>query len=393
MEDSPPLRPQLDRLFGDADRFVDHYGSCRLLRHHTGGFDDLFGIELADRLIGSGVLQVPFDARMANAVDDAGTTTEEKWREAMRGINPERFDPDAAVAGFDAGDTIILHALHRRLPAVDEFAFGLECEIGQMIDVNAFLTPPGAQGLEPHYDHHDVIILQVHGTKCWSLWEPTVRDPLPEYAPEQFETNGTRHEVTMAPGDVLYIPRGWTHAATTTTETSLHLTVGIIPIPWLEVAHGFLCSLDAEPGIRRSLPLGYHRDPALLLEGIGDTIDLVTGALRRCDIQLAAKELGESFVPRNSTAVGRLSEVVGARSRIENDTVVRLGSRSRSFLANEALGLPAPLRDRLEALRGGRTTELRNIVGPISDESRRLVAQLMRHGALTPVYSSDGAER
>jgi ribosomal protein L16 Arg81 hydroxylase len=55
-----------------------------------------------------------------------------------------------------------------------------------------------------------VLAVQLHGSKCW--WIDGLGD------------------VTMHPGDVMYVPRGVRHRAETTTETSLHLTLGIIRV-------------------------------------------------------------------------------------------------------------------------------------------------------------------
>jgi mannose-6-phosphate isomerase-like protein (cupin superfamily) len=383
-------------LFGDAATFVDHYERRQVLLHHSDGFADLVDLAEIDRLIGAGVLQVPHDVRMANAVDDAGATTAQRWREAMRGGSPERFDPDAALAGFDHGDTIILHALHQRIPALDRLATSLEHEIGQSIDVNAFLTPPGAQGLDAHYDHHDVIIAQVEGTKTWHLWEPRVVNPLPEHAPGQFDIHGDPEIVTLQHGDTLFVPRGWTHRAVTGERISLHLTIGIIPIPWLEVAHGFLASLDRHDELRRSLPLGYHRDPALLHEGIETAAGMVRAVIDAVDIDATVSELAASFTPRRSTRVGRLVEVVAAHGSLGATTRVALGSQADRTLRRSPGGwlvsidgnevpLPDAMAGALCALVDGHATTLANLMGSWDDSVDRVARQLLRHGVISVV--------
>lgn len=344
---------------------------------------------------------VPFDARMANTVGGTAEATAEVWREAMRGTSPEPFDPDEAVAGFDAGDTIVLHGLHRRVPAIDRFAYDLEREIGQLIDVNAFLTPPDAQGLDPHYDHHDVVILQVEGTKHWTLWEASVENPLPEYAPDQFEVRGAPWEVSLEPGDVLYIPRGWTHAATTSSWTSLHLTVGMIPLPWLEVAHSFLASIDRDPMLRRSLPLGYHRDPSTLTDGLAESVERVRSVIEACDLEVSVKELAASVRARRSTRVGRLVEVVGSRAPLSADTQVVLGSRAsdtirrldavwRIRIDHLTFDLPPGSTPAMDVLHGGGVVALCELVGDLEGGADRLARQLLRHGVLA--LADHGAE-
>ena len=102
---------------------------------------------------------------------------------------------------------------------------------------NLYLTPPrAARAFESHVDWMDVIVLQLAGEKEWSVWNtPFVKLVPPDQKrkptmEELHRTRGQFENVRMKPGDVLYIPRGNLHNATTpkdSTEMSLHLTFGI----------------------------------------------------------------------------------------------------------------------------------------------------------------------
>jgi hypothetical protein len=97
------------------------------------------------------------------------------------------------------------------------------------VHTNLYLTPPGAQGFDPHYDTHEVFVLQIEGIKHWRLYGPGRELPLPEeratYSPDQL--GPVTHETTVRPGDLLYMPRGHIHEAFTSDSLSLHLTVGV----------------------------------------------------------------------------------------------------------------------------------------------------------------------
>ena len=86
-----------------------------------------------------------------------------------------------------------------------------------------FVTPGNAQGLRFHRDDSHVLVAQVRGSKDWSIFprEPhTGPRPTIEEEPEE-----RRVDFTLHPGDVMYLPHGWTHAARTTTpEASTHIT-------------------------------------------------------------------------------------------------------------------------------------------------------------------------
>src|SRR3546814_13229619 len=71
---------------------------------------------------------------------------------------------------FAAGFTIILNGLERYVGAVAALARGLAVELNFETQVNAYITPPGSQGFLPHYDDHDVIILQIQGSQRWHIY-------------------------------------------------------------------------------------------------------------------------------------------------------------------------------------------------------------------------------
>ena len=97
------------------------------------------------------------------------------------------------------------------------------------MQANAYYTPAGSQGLPVHHDTHEVISLQVAGSKRWLVYEPVLELPLKNqrYRSALGEPGEPMLDVTLRAGDTLYLPRGWLHQALTSDEDSLHITVGI----------------------------------------------------------------------------------------------------------------------------------------------------------------------
>ena len=97
-----------------------------------------------------------------------------------------------------------------------------------------YATPNG-KGTAAHFDQNINFVLQIHGTKHWSIApntsveNPTQRftigqdlDPeLASYAenemPDEMPTKG-RREITLRPGSMLFVPRGWWHSTEATGE-------------------------------------------------------------------------------------------------------------------------------------------------------------------------------
>jgi ribosomal protein L16 Arg81 hydroxylase len=100
------------------------------------------------------------------------------------------------------------------------FAARLAEEVGHPVQVNAYVTPPQSRGFAAHYDVHDVFVLQVAGRKRWYVHEPVLVDPLPDQPWDQRKTEVTARaaepplmDTVLAPGDALYLPRGFLHSA------------------------------------------------------------------------------------------------------------------------------------------------------------------------------------
>ena len=110
------------------------------------------------------------------------------------------------------------------------------------MQINAYITPPQNRGFAPHYDVHDVFVLQVSGRKHWRIHAPVVTDPLDNQNWEKSRAAVAAQaegepliDCVLEPGDALYLPRGTIHAAEALGDTSIHLTVGIHPITRYEL--------------------------------------------------------------------------------------------------------------------------------------------------------------
>ncbi|MER6098629.1 cupin domain-containing protein [Streptomyces sp. NPDC001728] len=184
---------------------------------------------------------------------------------------------------LDQGGTITLRDLQALKPAVSRLCDEIRQETGYHVHINAYMTPPGSHGLTYHYDPYVTLIIQVAGKKAWPLHPPIVRNPMGEYG--AFEGRGfTREErqwlattppaqtVTLEPGTVFWLPRGYIHAPYTVGEqTSLHLTVALKERTrhWLaeRLAAEVLAQALADPALRSEIP------PAELLDTPGPAIE------------------------------------------------------------------------------------------------------------------------
>lgn len=114
---------------------------------------------------------------------------------------------------------------------IERFAHALAATLREEVNVNLYVSPDAeAPGLAPHTDPYDLFVVQLRGTKRWELLgDPEHR--LADVAIHRRDelTIGTRGELDLRPGEVLYVPRGLLHRAhNAASSPSVHLTVAIL---------------------------------------------------------------------------------------------------------------------------------------------------------------------
>ncbi len=184
-------------------------------------------------------------------------------------ISPDAYMYDNGIVDrglvartYQEGATLIMPQLHRRQRPLADLCRALELELSHPLQTNIYLTPPNAQGFQTHYDTHDVLVLQVEGTKRWRLYDTPVGAPFrgEQFTPDAVAAGDITAELVMQPGDVLYVPRGLMHDAVNadTDGPSLHITTGILVKTWAD----FLLEAVSEaalksPALRAALPPGF----------------------------------------------------------------------------------------------------------------------------------------
>lgn len=158
------------------------------------------------------------------------------------------------------GYTIVVNEVERFWKPIREFCQNLQLFFNCKVVANMYLTPKGQKALLPHYDTHDVYAIQIHGKKQWKLYDPAYPTPILNSFQPIFQRDQLKNcqETLVNAGDVLYIPRGVPHEAVSMDESSLHLTIGVYPVQWMDlfskaVYHAALTNLD----VRKALPIGF----------------------------------------------------------------------------------------------------------------------------------------
>jgi hypothetical protein len=371
----------------DAGEFLEDYWERRPLaieRDEEGRYDDLLSQAEVEQIVCSGGLRYP-GFRLVKAGDQLRAreyTVDIPWR-------PTSFsgtaDVERVLAEWERGATIVLQGLHLTRPSVGAFCRSLEATLGHPAQANAYYTPRAAQGLPVHHDTHDVFVLQVAGEKRWLVYQPALELPLKaqRYTAELGGPGESVEDRLLRPGDMLYLPRGWLHEAVTSETDSLHLTIGVNVVTWLDAFKAALEELGDDVRFRRSWQSG---------NGVDDLLEALRRRLGRDDVERRArKRLVRTRRPLRDGQMGQLRAleelepytVLERRPTVIADLVEGEGSVGLVFEGRE-LTFPEHVREELAAAAGAEEPfTAADLPGSLDDAGRLvLVRRLVREGFL-----------
>ena len=328
----------LRRVLGiEPDVFATEYWARQALLSTAetlpADFSDLLDEQAVDDLVARRGLRTPF-LRVAKG----GSTLGHRAFTAPGGVGAtidDQVSDDKLVRLFADGSTMVLQALHRVWPPIIDFCLQLSAELGHPVQANAYITPPQNQGFSNHYDVHDVFVLQLAGEKEWTIHAPVHPLPLRDQpwtdrraAVERQARDTPLIQTVLRPGDCLYLPRGFLHAACARGGVSTHLTLGIHS--WTrqtladQLLRQALRATADDPEMRASLPMGLSfADPS----GWGADLELVKkhlfGALEEITPDALRPDLlASARTSQRAAPIGPLAQLRSA-SNLDTDSSVR----------------------------------------------------------------------
>lgn len=372
-----------------SERFVQEQLGTTWLHARSddrGRFADLLSLADLDEVLGRFGVRHP-DIKLVRS-DGAVPVSEYLWRDDM-------VDPARVARLFSEGATVIFGSLHDRHEPARRLCSAVSRQVSARTQTNIYLTPPSSQGFKPHWDTHDVFVLQVEGSKRWRIYGGGPALPLKDqkFDPEVHAPGEVESEFTLEAGEALYVPRGIMHAASTTDEVSLHVTLGVMSYTWADLLVDCMAELvERSPRWRESLPFGFARDgtadPALAAE-LAERLSALSAEV---DLEAVVRERQRTFAGHlRPRATDHLRQVVAAPELEPEDRVrwrdgvpggieLRNG-RVAVVSGGREVELPAAARGTLERL----LTGARVVAGEIDDGldwgSRRVVlTALIREG-------------
>ncbi len=164
----------------------------------------------------------------------------------------------------EKGATIILRAAHYWLPGLNRLREAAESVFGCGVQANVYLTPADNQSTPPHWDTHDLFVLQIAGSKRWPLFG-NLNNPRPlgdeRFRPGIDPVGPLTETFDLEAGDCLYLPRGEIHAPVS-IGYSVHVALGVSCYRWIDIVQTALQqSLPADSILRQPVPpIGMKMD-------------------------------------------------------------------------------------------------------------------------------------
>ena len=387
----------------------DYFARRRLLSRAADTGRDFSGVlSLADldTILSNQSLRTPlvWVVQQGKQIDQAQYTSASA---AYFDHTPGYVDSAKLYRCFRGGATVVFRQISRYWQPVQELCRQVSQDIGLPVArTDGFVTPHTAQGLLPHYDDHDVLVLQLRGRKEWFEYDHNGDLPLPQrswmtrpaQALERERAKATvSGSVILEPGDVLYVPRGSMHAARTLDDYSIHLTLSLIHVSYLDVLEALTRCAVEDRWFRRSLPLGSGDagviSSSTVAKEVAEHLVEFVGNSNPADVEWEVRTAayGETIRPTipvfsQYEAARRLDDdtVVTARPDLvcrvaKNEETIEIGTDSKRRVV-----IPAQATAAVELLLSGKDVRVADLAACLTGEERRnLVDTLLTESVIT----------
>ena len=144
-----------------------------------------------------------------------------------------RPDVDKVQNWISRGSSIVLNEIDSMNTGLMSVANELQSLTGGRCQGNLYFSMQSHQAFGPHCDEHDVFAIHFEGEKIWNIYENIELNPINhpnfKYTPEERIKKAGKliDQVTLRPGDLLYLPRGQYHDALASKSGAIHVAFGL----------------------------------------------------------------------------------------------------------------------------------------------------------------------
>ena len=211
-----------------------------------------------------------------------------------------RPDAEAVTRLLKQGASLVANDIDTLTPELAAVADALEAALNGKAQTNLYCSWREHRAFNSHFDTHDVYAIHTLGEKVWHIYEGRLDNPIAHpgfknFGHEYHEQHKGRvvAEITMRPGDLLYIPRGQYHDALASSDGSIHVSFGLTAVIGLDVLTLLYDQAIADSLFRANLP--RPGDGAAVADHLGKLGDRLSEIARQPETQEGVAEFRRDF--------------------------------------------------------------------------------------------------
>ena len=164
------------------------------------------------------------------------------------------------------GASIILNDIEKYNSNLLKIADELQTLTNGRCQGNLYFSMASHKAFGPHFDLHDVFAIHFEGEKIWNIYENIEDAPINHSAfvisaEERVKRAGKLiDQVTLKPGDLLYIPRGQYHDALASENGAIHVAFGLTYFKPIDLMSGIWDKFILNKFMRKDIKLNSSKE-------------------------------------------------------------------------------------------------------------------------------------
>jgi len=192
------------------------------------------------------------------------------------------MDKEVLGNAINKGAAVVLEGIDILEPGINEFVARLDESLPCVLsNSEVFFSQQDSEAYEGHCDADDVLVVQLAGKKTWQLFQPQQRRYANIQELSDPQLGPVMQEVTMRPGDALYVRAGVPHRCITSAAFSLHMSFDLVD------------NTPTTAEITREASNQYAHACELPYEPLANVVDRYVSILKSDEFQAALKEATE----------------------------------------------------------------------------------------------------
>ena len=139
------------------------------------------------------------------------------------------IDKDVLNNEINKGAAVVLEGIDLLDAGINDFVGRLDESLPCVLsNAEVFFSQQDNEAYEGHCDADDVLVVQLAGKKTWNLYTPQQRRYAGIQDLNEQQLGPVMQELTMRPGDALYLRAGVPHRCVTNAPFSLHMSFDLV---------------------------------------------------------------------------------------------------------------------------------------------------------------------